>query len=213
MKTPLYNKQGVQVGEVDLPKEVFEVPLSRDLVYQVARAQAANRRQVSAHTKTRAEVSGGGKKPWRQKHTGRARHGSIRSPIWVGGGIAGGPRKDRNFDQKINKKMRRKALAMVLSEKVRQQMLIVLEDLSLTAPKTKEMAAVLKSLPSAKKKGMIITPKYDASVIRASKNLVFYTTSTATNLNVLDALSVPYLIMPKDSIQVIADLLTKEVNA
>jgi len=123
----VYNQQGEKVGQVDLPAELFGVPLNRDLVHQVVVTQMANSRQVLAHTKDRSEVRGGGAKPWRQKGTGRARHGSIRSPIWVGGGVAFGPTKERVFAKKINKKMKRQALFMVLSSKVKDKEIVLLD--------------------------------------------------------------------------------------
>ena len=101
MKNPLYNQEGEKIGEINLPKEIFEKEFNPDLVWQVAYCMMANKRTPSAHTKTRAEVRGGGRKPWPQKGTGRARHGSIRSPIWVGGGFAHGPRKEKNYQKKI----------------------------------------------------------------------------------------------------------------
>ena len=130
MKADLYNQEGKKMdAEVLLPKEIFEVPLNSDLVYQVAVSQNSNRRQKTAKTKDRSEVRGGGKKPWRQKGTGRARHGSNRSPIWVGGGVTFGPNLEKNFKKIVPKKMRRKALFMVLSEKAKNNFIIVLEDL------------------------------------------------------------------------------------
>ena len=131
MNVKMYNEEGKEAGTADLPDGVFGVELNKDLVHQVMVAQMGNRRQVSASTKDRGEVSGGGKKPWAQKHTGRARHGSIRSPIWAGGGVTFGPTRERVYKKNINRKMRRKALAMVLSEKARGDLLILLEDLKM----------------------------------------------------------------------------------
>ncbi len=127
MKVDLYNQKGEVEGSVILPKEIFEVAFNSDLVHQVAVSLMANKRQISAHTKNRAEVQGSGIKPWRQKGTGRARHGSIRSPLWRGGGITFGPRTEKVFEKDIPKKMRRKALFMVLSEKAKNNQIIVLE--------------------------------------------------------------------------------------
>ena len=146
MKYPLYNQKGEETGTVLLPKNIFEVKINNDLIHQVALSQSANRRQVIAHTKDRSEVSGGGRKPWRQKGTGRARHGSIRSPIWRGGGIAFGPTKDRVFSKRIPKKMKRKALLMVLSAKASENLIIVLDKKEIKKPKTKDMAGLLKLL-------------------------------------------------------------------
>jgi large subunit ribosomal protein L4 len=120
-----------------LPKEIFDVEINPDLIHQVVVAQTANRRRVIAHTKGRGEVRGGGKKPWRQKGTGRARHGSIRSPLWKGGGVTFGPTKERTFKKEINKKMKRKALFMVLTAKAKNNLLLVLDKIILEQPKTK----------------------------------------------------------------------------
>src|SRR5574343_986959 len=139
METQVYNQKGKAVGSVKLPESVFGLPWNADLVHQVVTAMQANARTPVAHSRTRGEVSGGGKKPWRQKGTGRARHGSSRSPIWKGGGITHGPRTERIFDREIPKKMRRKALIMVLSQKVRNKMLVVLDKIESEKGKTKEM--------------------------------------------------------------------------
>src|SRR3990167_5955176 len=117
MKISIYNQAGEKTSTMNLPKEIFEIKFNADLVHQIAVSLSANKRQISAHSKTRSEVRGGGKKPWRQKGTGRARHGSIRSPLWKGGGVTFGPRKDKVYEKDVPKKMRRKALLMVLSEK------------------------------------------------------------------------------------------------
>ena len=127
MKIDIYNQKGEVTGSTTLPKEIFGVEFNADLVHQIAVSLSANKRQVSAHTKNRAEVRGGGKKPWRQKGTGRARVGSIRSPLWKGGGVTFGPRTDRKFEVEIPKKMRRKALFMVLSQKAKNNTLVVLD--------------------------------------------------------------------------------------
>ena len=145
-KYPVYNVKAEKVREVDLNPAVFGVEVKESVVHQVAVAQRANARTAIAHTKTRGEVRGGGAKPWRQKGTGRARHGSNRSPIWVGGGITFGPRKDRNFSQKVNKKMKRKALFMCLANKANENLLFLLDKLVLEDGKTREMVDVLKSL-------------------------------------------------------------------
>ena len=147
MKIDLFNSDGKVVGDVALPKEIFEVAFNADLVHQVATSLNANKRQISAHTKNRGEVRGGGKKPWRQKGTGRARVGSNRSPIWKGGGITHGPRNDRIFAVEIPKKMRRKALLMVLSEKAKNNTLVVLDKMEFTKPQTKVMAKTMSKLP------------------------------------------------------------------
>src|SRR3990167_3847268 len=137
MKTDLYNQSGDVIGDVNLPDAIFGLKPKINLIHQAVVAQTANGRKVLAHTKDRSEVRGGGKKPWRQKGLGRARHGSIRSPIWSGGGVTHGPRKEKNYAKKINKKMAKKAFYTVLSAKARDNEIIVLDDLKFAEPKTK----------------------------------------------------------------------------
>src|SRR3989344_1341683 len=147
MKVDVYNEKGEVTGSTVLPKEIFQVPMNADLVHQVFISHTANQRQNSAHTKNRSEVRGGGRKPWRQKGTGRARHGSIRSPLWKGGGVTFGPRNEKNWQKDIPKKMKKKALFMVLSEKVKNNLLVILDALEIQSQKTKEMAKIINKLP------------------------------------------------------------------
>jgi large subunit ribosomal protein L4 len=218
MKTSVYNKEGQEVEKIVLPEEIFNIKINSDLVYQVAVSQMANRRISIAHTKDRSEVSGGGKKPWRQKGTGRARHGSIRSPIWKGGGVTFGPRKERVFEKKIPKKMTRKALFMVLSEKAKKNLLIVLDELNFSTNKTKQMVYLLNKLPLNKKENskdnkitaLILLPSMDKKVILASRNIEGVETIQAKDINVLDLLSFKYIIMPKESIKVIKETFLKK---
>ncbi len=203
MKADVYSQKGEKVGEISLPKEIFEVKLNADLVHQVLVSQMANKRQVSAHTKFRGEVSGGGKKPWRQKGTGRARHGSIRSPLWRGGGVTFGPRTERVFEREIPKKMRRKALLMVLSEKARNKVLIVMDELKMESPKTKEIAKALKKLPANGKSLLIALPQYDKNAFLSARNIKKTAVEDARNLNVADLLQYKYLLMTKDGIKTI----------
>ncbi len=209
MKITVYNQQGKETGEVDLPKDIFEVPLNADLVHQVMVSQMGNARQISAHTKIRSEVRGGGKKPWRQKGTGRARHGSIRSPLWRGGGITFGPRKDKVYETTIPKKMRRKALYMVLSEKAKNNMIVVLEDLVMASPRTKEMASSIKKLPCANHSMLMALPQQDKNVMLSSRNIAKMDIEEARNLNVLSLLNHQYLILTKESIKTIEETFTK----
>jgi len=204
MLVKTYDQNGKEVGQTRLPSEIFDVKVNPDLIHQVVISQTANRRTVIAHTKDRAQVRGGGKKPWRQKGTGRARHGSRRSPIWKGGGVTFGPTKERNFEKKINKKMRRKAILMVLSAKVKNDLLLILEKLSLEKPKTKLMAGILGKLPF-KGSALIVLPQLEKDIVRAAKNIKGVATVEARNLNALDLLSFKYLIMPKDSIKAIKE--------
>jgi len=215
MKATLYNQQGEEIGTTLLSKEVFDVKTNNDLLHQVIVSQMANRRKVIAHTKDRGEVRGGGKKPWRQKGTGRARHGSIRSPLWRGGGVTFGPRKEKVFKKKIPKKMKRKALFMVLSDKFKNDLLIFLDRLKLEKTKTKFLAELIgnwRSKIKNFKKGstLIILPTYDKNIILSARNIPGVDTTWAGNLNALDLLSYKYLVMTKDSIKIIKDTFTKE---
>jgi large subunit ribosomal protein L4 len=209
MLVDIYNQNGEKVGQTRLPSEIFGLEINPDLVYQVAVFQMANRRKPIAHTKTRAEVSGGGKKPWRQKGTGRARHGSIRSPIWRHGGVVFGPRKERIFKKEIPKKMRRKALLMILSAKAKENLLILLDSLKIEKAKTKLMAELIKNLKLKIKnlKGslLIALPQKDEIIFRAGRNIPDLGIVEARNLSALDLLSFKYLLMPKETIKVIKE--------
>lgn len=204
MKVKVYNQEGKEVEELELPEEVFGLKLNKDLVHQAVVAQMANARAVIAHTKDRSEVRGGGKKPWRQKGTGRARHGSIRSPIWRGGGVTFGPTKERNFSKKINKKMRQKALLMVLSSKAKDSELVVLDDLKLSSPKTKEMVGIMKNLEKTRKdikrSSLVALVKKDENVVKTVKNIPKMGAIGINSLNVVDVLKYKYLIMTKEGV-------------
>ena len=218
MKAILYNQQGEEVGTTLLSKEIFDVKMNNDLLHQVVVSQMANRRKVIAHTKDRGEVRGGGKKPWRQKGTGRARHGSIRSPLWRGGGVTFGPRKEKVFKKKIPKKMKRKALFMALSDKLKNNLLIVLDGLKLEKVKTKFLAELVgnwRSKIKNFKKGnvLIILPKNDKNIILSARNISGIDTTWAGNLNALDVLSYKYLVVMKDSVKTIKDTFAKEQAA
>lgn len=192
-----------------MPKEIFDVKINQDLVHQVVVSQMANRRQGTAHTKDRGEVRGGGRKPWRQKGTGRARHGSIRSPLWVGGGVTFGPRNEKVYKKIIPKKMRRNALLMVLSGKVKNNLLLVLDNLKIKEPKTKQMMEVLEKLPCYGHSILIALPELDKSIILAARNIEGTQTIQAKDLNALDVLSFQYLVMPKESIKAVENVFTK----
>ena len=209
MKVDVYNQNGEVTGGTNLPKEIFEVKINADLVHQVAVSLAANKRQISAHTKNRGEIRGGGKKPWRQKGTGRARHGSIRSPLWRGGGITFGPRTERVFGREIPKKMRRKALFMVLSEKVKNNQLVVLDKIELEKGRTKEMAKILQKLPCKEQATLIAMPDYNKKIFLASRNIDKISIEDARNLNVLDLLNSKYLLLTKDSIKTVEKTFIK----
>ena len=211
MEAILYNQKAENIGKVDLPDGIFNLEMNKDLVHQVVTSQMSNKRQVIAHAKGRGEVRGGGKKPWRQKGTGRARHGSIRSPIWKGGGATFGPTKERNFKKKINKKMARKALFMALSSKAKDKQLLVVDEIKLNNPKTKEMAVILKNLSSLmgnKPTTLLILPAMEDKIKRSSKNLPNFSAVEARNLNPLEVLSYKYLVLIKDAV----DVLNKTFN-
>lgn len=218
MKTTLWNQKGEKVGTVELPPRLFDVVFNADVVHQAMVAQRSNARVVRAHTKGRGDVRGGGRKPWMQKGTGRARHGSIRSPLWSGGGVTFGPKKTRNFSKKINKKQKQKALAMVLSSKANDNELAVLDALALSAPKTKEMASILGTLRSAvfktapHKKVLVVTEKPDRALLLACRNLSNAKTISADSLNVYDVLAHPFMILPKDAVKVIEKTYSKIKN-
>jgi len=209
MKVNVYDKEGKVISEIQLPEKIFGVKLNADLLHQVVVSQAANRRQANAHTKDRGEVRGGGKKPWKQKGTGRARHGSIRSPLWKGGGVTFGPTNERVFTKIIPVKMARKALFMALSSKALDNSLVVLDDLRLDKIKTKEMVGLLKKLPGQAKSSIIALPANDKNVIFSSRNIPKVKTMPAKDLNALDLLKFKYLLLPKESIKVIENTFAK----
>jgi len=209
MQIDVYNQSAEEVGTVELPEAVFGLKWNADLVHQVVLGQEANQRPKVAHVKGRGEVRGGGKKPWRQKGTGRARHGSIRSPIWKGGGVTHGPNKEKVFKKKINKKMAKKALCTVLSAKARDGEIIILEDLKFQEAKTKLAAQVFKNLASIdsfknlqKGSGVLVAlPEKDNLTRRALHNLPFVGVEEARNLNAHQVLQYKYILFPKSAIE------------
>ena len=212
MESKLYNQKAEEAGKIDLPESVFNLPWNSDLVHQVVVAMTANLRSPWAHTKTRGEVSGGGKKPWRQKGLGKARHGSIRSPIWVGGGIAHGPRKDKDYSVKINAKAKKKAFYTVLSQKLRDNEILFLDKMDFSQPKTKEAVEVVNSLSKIggfekmktkkKNKAILALDKKEPNVSKSFRNIPGMEIYQARNLNILDILNFKYLVIanPKEAI-------------
>lgn len=213
MQVKLYDQNSKDLGMVDLPDRIFSVEINPNLIHQAVVSQEANARPTLAHAKGRGEVRGGGKKPWRQKGTGRARHGSIRSPIWKGGGVTHGPRKEKIYSKKINKKAKQKALFMALSSKIRDGQLIVLDSISLNESKTKKMKEVFdtvsKNLAEYKKSGkkqdsiLLVQPDSNKDLVRATKNLAFAKSIRADSLNLIDILKNKYLVLLKEAIPVI----------
>ena len=172
MNAKIYSREGKETGDVTLPESVFGVTWNPDLVHEVVVGMQANARAGTAHTKDRSEVRGGGRKPWKQKGTGRARHGSRRSPIWTGGGVTFGPRSEKNYSVKINKKVRTKALATVLSKKLADQEIIFVDSLAMDEPKTKDAKVVLAALAKGSKQESLATKRKNAAlVVLADRNL------------------------------------------
>lgn len=203
-KVAVYNVSGEQVSEIELKDNVFGIEVNEHVLYEVVKNQLANKRQGTQSAKTRAEVRGGGRKPWRQKGTGRARHGSIRSPLWVGGGVTFAP-KPRDYSYTLPKKVRRLAMKSALTSKVNSQEIIVLDELNLDAPKTKEMASILKNLKVEKKALIVMGDKNDA-VIRSARNIPGIETASVNTLNVYDILKYDKFIITKDAVQKVEEV-------
>ena len=226
MEAKIYDQKGKEAGKVKLPESIFALPMNEDLVHQVVVSMASNLRNPIAHAKDRSEVRGGGKKPWRQKGTGRARHGSSRSPIWRGGGATFGPTNERNFTKKINKKMRVKALYIVLAEKFRDGEILFIDSLSMKDAKTKEAKSILTNLSKIQGFEMILNKKKNSSYIaldarnenieKGFKNFGNILVNEVRNLNPLDILKYKYLIIlqPKESLEFLESKMTvKNQNA
>ncbi|WP_303862314.1 50S ribosomal protein L4 [Alkalibaculum bacchi] len=202
-KVDVLNIKGEKVEEINLNDDVFAIEPNEAVVHQVVVAQLANKRQGTQSTKTRSEVRGGGRKPWRQKGTGRARAGSIRSPLWKGGGVIFAP-KPRDYSQKVNKKMRRLAMKSVLSSKVLDNELIVLDSLNFDAPKTKEMIEVLKNVNA--NKALLVLANSDENVYKSARNIPDVATVTVDSLNVYDMLKYYQLVVTKEAAQKIEEV-------
>lgn len=185
MKLPVYNTKGVEVKKIEVSDAIFGLKWNADLVHQAVTSILSNARTPIAHTKNRGEVRGGGKKPWQQKGTGQARHGSRRSPIWVGGGITFGPRNEKDYSRKINKKMRAKALATVLSQKIRDNELILVESFSFEKPKTVDAKNILAALSKVDNAGKLATKRKNAAIIGLSGRNVNAEKSFANFSNLL----------------------------
>jgi len=207
METNVYNQEGKSTDKVKLPETIFGVRYNGDLLHQVVVGMQANKRTPVAHTKDRGDVSGGGKKPWRQKGTGRARVGSSRSPIWRGGGITFGPRNDKDYSKKINKKMKIKALYVALSQKFRDGEILFIDSLSLTKPKTSEVKRILTALSSIKGFGTLVSKKSNSAMVllngkdsvveKSFDNMGNIEVGEVRNLNALDILTHKYIIITK----------------
>jgi large subunit ribosomal protein L4 len=210
MESKLYNIKGESVGNFDAPENIFGLKWNADLVHQVVLAMQANARPTVAHTKDRGEVRGGGKKPWQQKGTGRARHGSSRSPIWKGGGTTHGPRKERVYSQKINRSMAQKALMVALSRKYKDGEVIFIDSLEMQSPKAAQGKAMLAALgknfagfSKRKNAALIAIPSRNVPTIKSFRNFGNVSVEEVRNLNPLSVLSAKYLVIasPKDAIE------------
>jgi large subunit ribosomal protein L4 len=204
-KVALLNQTGSNVGEIELNDSVFGIEPNQHVLFEAVIMQRASLRQGTHKVKNRSEVAGGGRKPWRQKGTGRARQGSIRSPQWRGGGVVFGP-TPRSYSYKLPKKVRRLAIKSALSSKVIDNSIVVLEDLAFNAPKTKEMTSVLKGL-SVEKKALIVTADINENVALSARNIPGVTVVTANGVNVLDVLNHEKLIMTKAAVQKVEEVL------
>lgn len=223
IKLDIYNKKAEKTGSIDVSESIFNVEVNETLVHQAVVTQMANERQVLAHTKDRSEVRGGGRKPWRQKGTGRARAGSNRSPIWIGGGVTFGPRNERNFSKKINKKMKQKALFMVLSDRIGGKNLLVIDDLKLEEYKTKAVNEILKNIEKSvlniseekktekenkeiktkkyKRSFLIIKNKEDDKTKYSARNLAGVKIINLDNINILDLVKCKYVILTQSAVK------------
>ncbi|MEK7555225.1 MAG: 50S ribosomal protein L4 [Patescibacteria group bacterium] len=200
MIVDIFNQQNKKVDRIDLPDGIFNVKWNPDLVQQVLQAQLANSRQNLAHAKTRAEVRGGGRKPWRQKGTGRARHGSTRSPIWVGGGATHGPLKERNFGKKINKKMKQSAVFSALSKKLKDGELRIVDSFKLADFKTKELSKILKSILGLRPNVLLIPSSANKNINQVISNIGKADAISSRSLNVYDLLKHKNIIVEKEAI-------------
>lgn len=199
--TTVYNQAGEAVEQLELSEQVFGVTPNIAVLHQVVTAQLVNRRQGNASTKTRAEVSGGNKKPYRQKGTGHARQGSTRAPQFRHGGIAHGP-KPHPYHHDVPKKMRRLAIRSALSDKVASERLIVVNELSLEAPRTKDMLALLEKLPSAEgKKVLMMLPRRDENVVLSARNIPTAKVQHVSSINVVELLKHDYVVMPVQTVR------------
>jgi large subunit ribosomal protein L4 len=204
-KVDLYNQSGSKVSEIELNDSIFGIEPNQPVLFEAIVMQRASLRQGTHKTKVRSEVRGGGRKPWRQKGTGRARQGSTRSPQWRGGGTVFGP-VPRSYSYKLPKKVRRLAIKSALSSKVQDQNILVLENLAFEAPKTKEFKGVLAAL-SVNSKALIVTANLDENVALSARNIPGVTVLTAEGLNVLDVMNHEKLIMTKAAVEKVEEVL------
>ena len=205
-KVALFNQDGTEAGDLELNETVFGIEPNNHVIHEVVLMQRAAKRQGNHAVKNRSEVRGGGRKPWRQKGTGRARQGSIRSPQWVGGGVVFGPTTDRNYKYKLPKKVRKLALRSALSSKVKSEDVILLNDLQFDAPKTKDVLAVLDAF-NVDSKVLIVTAGTNENVIRSANNLQKVKVISIGEINVLDLVAYDKLVITKDAAEKAGEVL------
>jgi len=217
MEAKIYNIKGKESGKIEVPENIFGLKWNADLVHQVVTSMLTDSRIPYAHTKDRGEVRGGGKKPWKQKGTGRARHGSTRSPIWIGGGVAHGPRNEKNFDRKVNRKAKAKAIATILSAKMKDGEILFVDTFGMGAPKTKEAKETIKNLATVagfatlrtkrKNTAYVLTSSKDTNVEKSFSNFSNFNVKEIRNINPVDLLSKKYLIIenPEASIKILSE--------
>jgi large subunit ribosomal protein L4 len=203
-KVALLNVSGEQVGEIELNDNIFGIEINKSVLHDAVKNYLANQRQGTQSAKTRSEVRGGGRKPWRQKGTGRARQGSIRAPHWVGGGVSFAP-KPRDYRYELPKKVKRLAMKSALTSKVEANEIIVLDELNMTMPKTKDMINILKNL-NVEKKALIVMDEKNENVIRSAGNIPGVSTTLVTTLNVYDILKYDKFIVTKDAVHKIEEV-------
>ncbi|MFA5946487.1 MAG: 50S ribosomal protein L4 [Patescibacteria group bacterium] len=196
-----YTWDGKDAGTVSVSDKLFAVTPKLSVIHDVIVAQDANSRVIHSHAKDRSEVRGGGRKPWKQKGTGRARHGSSRSPIWIGGGVTHGPQSDQNFSLKINKKTKRLAMAMLLTDKMNDGAFVALENYALPEGKTKFANQMRKALPGAGKSALVLLTVGDDVMLRAAKNLPKTKTMYAHSLNARDLAKYAFVLASKTAIE------------
>ncbi len=204
----LYNIEGQKTGSIELPESIFGLDSNNSLLHQVYVSQSANRRSGSAHTKKRSEVRGGGKKPWKQKGTGNARTGSIRNPIWRGGGIVFGPRKDKNFSKNINTKMRRKAMFIALSEKARAGKVFVIESLVLDEVKTKKMSNLFDKI-EINTSALVGLANNERESYKAVRNIEKKSACEIEKFNTYDLLNSDVVVISKEGIKALENQFVK----
>ena len=221
LKSDIYDVQGKKAGTIELPENIFGLKWNDALMHQVVTTMQANARNIIAHTKSRGDVRGGGRKPWQQKGTGRARHGSSRSPIWRHGGVTHGPLVEKNYDKKINKKVRAKALYIVLSEKFRKNEVLFVDGIVMKAPKTTEAKGILSALSGVKGFEKMLTKKRNAAYFAVAEKSDAVSKSFANfgnidfdmvqNMNPVDLLSHKYLVIvsPEKAVGFIEGKLTQ----